>query len=98
MSSLVIKLSYGSTSVARVNAGKQATLLCQSNDDSHRFMFWKVIDNNNNIVGPNSSYDNDKYNYEVLTGKLYIWVSIFKIFFMAQYWPSVPSGPLCTLK
>ncbi|XP_057340121.1 uncharacterized protein LOC130677392 [Microplitis mediator] len=73
ISLLVIESSYGSTSVARVNAGKQATLLCQSNDDNHRFMFWKVIDNHNNIVGPNSSYDNDKYNYEVLTGKLYIW-------------------------
>ncbi|KAG8040225.1 hypothetical protein G9C98_000795 [Cotesia typhae] len=72
ISSLVFEIN-GLTSVARAVAGQQATLLCRSNDDNHRFMFWKVIDNNNNIVGPDSFFDANKYNYQVLTGKLFIW-------------------------
>lgn len=87
ISSLVFEIN-GLTSVARAVAGQQATLLCRSNDDNHRFMFWKVIDNNNNIVGPDSFFDTDKYNYQVLTGKLFIWVSFSRApkLGLAQIW------------
>ncbi|XP_034937139.1 uncharacterized protein [Chelonus insularis] len=61
----------GTMSVTQVRAGEQATLYCLSNDHDHRFMFWQL--ENKNIVGPGNQFDGKKFNYEVLTGKLFIW-------------------------
>lgn len=64
-----------STTVAVVEAGHLAELPCPSSDDNHRFMFWQLTDDKN-IIGPGNPIDENKYNYEVLTGKLLIRVSI----------------------
>lgn len=60
--------------VTKVPAGHIAELPCLSSDDHHRFMFWHLTDNNR-IIGPGNLMDENKYNYEVLTGKLFIRVS-----------------------
>lgn len=57
--------------VTEVSAGHLAELPCMSNDDEHRFMFWQLTDHNH-IIGPGNPLDEKKYNYEVLTGKLFI--------------------------
>lgn len=57
--------------VKEVAAGHLAELPCLSNDDQHRFMFWQLSDDKN-IIGPGNTLDENKYNYEVLTGKLFI--------------------------
>lgn len=61
-------------SVTEVQAGHLAVLPCLSSDDEHRFMFWHLTDDRQ-IIGPGNPLDNQKYNYEVLTGKLFIRVS-----------------------
>jgi hypothetical protein len=60
-----------SVTVTEVPAGHLAELPCLSSDDLHRFMFWQLTDNSHTI-GPGNPLDENKYNYEVLTGKLYI--------------------------
>lgn len=60
--------------VKEVTAGHLAELPCLSNDDHHRFMFWQF--GNNDIIGPGNPLNEKKYNYEVLTGKLFIRVSL----------------------
>ncbi|XP_015184979.1 PREDICTED: uncharacterized protein LOC107070932 isoform X1 [Polistes dominula] len=57
--------------VEEVAVGHLAQLPCQSNDDQHRFMFWQLTDDSR-IIGPGNPIDVNKYNYEVLTGTLYI--------------------------
>ncbi|XP_076249576.1 uncharacterized protein LOC143188925 isoform X2 [Calliopsis andreniformis] len=57
--------------VTEVPAGHLAELPCLSSDDYHRFMFWQLTDDRR-IIGPGNAMDENKYNYEVLTGKLYI--------------------------
>ncbi|XP_012164559.1 uncharacterized protein LOC126915516 isoform X1 [Bombus affinis] len=57
--------------VTKVPAGHIAELPCLSSDDHHRFMFWHLT-GNNRIIGPGNLMDENKYNYEVLTGKLFI--------------------------
>ncbi|XP_043521302.1 uncharacterized protein LOC122534585 [Frieseomelitta varia] len=61
----------GSVTVTEVPAGHLAELPCLSSDDHHRFMFWQLTDDNR-IIGPGNPMDENKYNYEVLTGKLFI--------------------------
>jgi len=57
--------------VTEVPAGHLAELPCPSSDDQHRFMFWQLTDDKG-IIGPGNPLDSEKYNYEVLTGKLLI--------------------------
>ncbi|XP_043267378.1 uncharacterized protein [Venturia canescens] len=57
--------------VTEVPAGHLAELPCLSSDDHHRFMFWQLTDDRN-IIGPGNPMNEEKYNYEVLTGKLMI--------------------------
>ncbi|XP_011296762.1 uncharacterized protein [Fopius arisanus] len=57
--------------VKEVQSGHLAELPCLSSDDHHRFMFWELI-GDNKIIGPGNPLDVEKYNYEVLTGKLLI--------------------------
>ncbi|XP_066585786.1 uncharacterized protein [Prorops nasuta] len=64
-------LVHGTVTVTEVQAGHLAELPCLSSDDHHRFMFWQLTDDRN-IIGPGNPLDEQKYNYEVLTGKLYI--------------------------
>ncbi|XP_015432032.1 PREDICTED: uncharacterized protein LOC107188277 [Dufourea novaeangliae] len=61
----------GTITVTEVPAGHLAELPCLSSDDHHRFMFWQLTDDRR-IIGPGNSMDENKYNYEVLTGKLFI--------------------------
>ncbi|XP_034239894.1 uncharacterized protein LOC117644487 [Thrips palmi] len=56
--------------VKEVAAGAMAILECHSNDDHHRFAYWQLHDDK--VVGPGNAYDDYKYKYEVLTGRLYI--------------------------
>lgn len=57
--------------VTEVAAGHLAELPCLSSDDQHRFIFWQLTDDRH-VIGPGNPLDVNKYNYEVLTGKLYI--------------------------
>lgn len=56
--------------VKEVAAGGMAILDCHSNDDHHRFAYWQLHDDK--VVGPGNAYDDFKYKYEVLTGRLFI--------------------------
>lgn len=60
--------------VKEVPAGTTAVLNCDSNDFDHNFMFW--LFDKNQVIGPGNEYDERKYKYEVLSGKLHIDVSI----------------------
>ncbi|XP_053995233.1 uncharacterized protein LOC128885281 isoform X1 [Hylaeus anthracinus] len=69
---LLINRFVGSTiTVTEVPVGHLAELPCLSSDDDHRFMFWQLTDDRR-IIGPGNEMDENKYNYEVLTGKLFI--------------------------
>lgn len=72
MSSTLDSATY--STVTEVPAGSRAELECQSNDFDHNFKFW--ILGSNKVVGPGSDYDERKYKYKVLSGKLQIDVSI----------------------
>lgn len=81
MPSLVENLAdIKSSVVTEVPAGATAVLNCDSNDYAHNFMFWLLDAHPLKIIGPDSSYDNRKYKYEVLSGKLHINVSGIKIY------------------
>lgn len=56
--------------VTEVPAGSTAVLNCESNDYAHNFMFWML--DKNTVIGPGNDYDERKYKYEVLSGKLHI--------------------------
>ncbi|XP_052122011.1 uncharacterized protein LOC113215924 [Frankliniella occidentalis] len=56
--------------VKEVPAGAMAELECPSNDDHHRFSYWQT--HNDKVIGPGNEYNDYKYKYEVLTGKLFI--------------------------
>ncbi|XP_050429561.1 uncharacterized protein LOC126838849 [Adelges cooleyi] len=56
--------------VIEVEPGATAVLECPSNDKDHRFQFWWL--KSNEIIGPGSDMDSNKFRYEVLTGTLYI--------------------------
>lgn len=71
LSLIVTNYEAESVTVTEVKAGNLAELPCPSNDDHHRFMFWQLSDEKI-IVGPGNPIDQEKYNYEVLTGKLLI--------------------------
>lgn len=62
------------SAVTEVSAGSRVVLECQSNDFDHNFKFW--ILNSNKVIGPDNDYEERKYKYEVLSGKLHIDVSI----------------------
>ncbi|XP_033216516.1 uncharacterized protein LOC117172564 [Belonocnema kinseyi] len=68
---LLVTKYVESVTVTEVKAGHLAELPCLSSDDHHRFMFWQLSDDKN-IIGPGNPLDHQKYNYEVLTGKLLI--------------------------
>lgn len=70
--------------VTEVEAGHLAELPCLSIDDNHRFMFWQLTDDHD-IIGPGNSLDHNKYNYEVLTGKLLIRVIFLPFFFHTSF-------------
>lgn len=59
--------------VKQVPAGSRTVLNCLSNDLDHNFMFW--LFNGSDVIGPGNAYNEKKYKYEVLSGKLYIDVS-----------------------
>ncbi|XP_076178905.1 uncharacterized protein LOC143152531 isoform X2 [Ptiloglossa arizonensis] len=73
LSVLLLKTGFvdGTITVTEVPAGHLAELPCLSSDDHHRFMFWQLTDDRR-IIGPGNPMDENKYNYEVLTGKLFI--------------------------
>lgn len=76
-SSLILQKSEctsDTVTVKEVTAGHLAELPCLSSDDHHRFMFWQF--GSNDIIGPGNPLNEKKYNYEVLTGKLMIRVSV----------------------
>ncbi|XP_013134792.1 PREDICTED: uncharacterized protein LOC106100473 isoform X1 [Papilio polytes] len=56
--------------VKEVPAGSTAVLNCNSNDYAHNFMFWLV--NKTKVIGPDNDFDERKYKYNVLSGKLKI--------------------------
>lgn len=58
--------------VHRVKAGETVVLPCFSNDDDHRFQYWEM--GNDKIVGPWNKHNQNKYKYEVWSGKLIIQV------------------------
>lgn len=62
-----------SLTVKEVPAGSTAVLNCHSNDLDHNFMFW--LFNGTDVIGPGNVYNEQKYKYEVLSGKLHIHVS-----------------------
>lgn len=57
----------------KVQFGKNVTLQCHSVDDDHNFLLWELP--KGDVIVPEKLYDNIKYEYEVLTGKLTIKVS-----------------------
>ncbi|CAH0669050.1 unnamed protein product [Spodoptera exigua] len=56
--------------VTEIPAGSTAVLNCHSNDVDHNFMFW--LFNGTDVIGPGNVYNEQKYKYEVLSGKLHI--------------------------
>lgn len=60
--------------VIEVTQGDTAVLRCPSNDEHHRFQFWWMKPDQ--IIGPGTALNSDKFKYEVLTGTLYIKVGI----------------------
>lgn len=60
--------------VKEVPAGSTAVLNCHSNDVDHNFMFW--LFNGTDVIGPGNVYNEQKYKYNVLSGKLQIHVSL----------------------
>lgn len=66
-----------SLEVAEVPAGSTAVLNCTSNDYNHNFMFWLL--NKTQVIGPGNDYDERKFKYNVLSGRLSIDVSWFKL-------------------
>lgn len=73
MSSIIGNSYVKNQIVTEVSEGSTAVLSCDSNDYDHNFMFW--LFDKNRIIGPGNEYDERKYKYEVLSGKLYINVS-----------------------
>ncbi|XP_046978385.1 uncharacterized protein LOC124544040 [Vanessa cardui] len=61
-----------STVVTEVPAGSTVVLNCDSNDFDHNFMFWLMDSHPLQIIGPETTFDEKKYKYEVLSGKLHI--------------------------
>lgn len=74
MPSIEESASIKSVVVTEVPAGSTAVLNCHSNDYDHNFMFW--LFDKNKVIGPGNDYDERKFKYEVLSGKLHIDVSI----------------------
>lgn len=72
-----------SSVVTEVPAGATAVLKCNSNDYDHNFMFW--LFDKNKVIGPGNVYDERKYKYEVLSGKLHIDVCKFFIKLLPLY-------------
>ncbi|XP_046834411.1 uncharacterized protein LOC124431062 isoform X1 [Vespa crabro] len=64
-------IARATVTVKEIMAGHLAELPCLSSDDQHRFMFWQLTDDRH-VIGPGNPLDVNKYNYEVLTGTLYI--------------------------
>lgn len=60
--------------VIEVAQGETAVLQCPSNDKDHRFQFWWMKPDQ--IIGPGTVLNTEKFKYEVLTGTLYIKVRI----------------------
>ncbi|XP_028167765.1 uncharacterized protein LOC114358088 isoform X2 [Ostrinia furnacalis] len=56
--------------VTEVPAGTTAVLNCNSNDYNHNFLFWLL--NKTQVIGPGNDYDERKFKYNVLSGKLHI--------------------------
>lgn len=75
----------GVVTVTEVPAGHLAELPCLSSDDHHRFMFWQLTDDSR-IIGPGNPMDENKYNYEVLTGKLFIRVILLTYNLLVSFW------------
>lgn len=69
-------------SVIEVSPGDTAVLQCPSNDEHHRFQFWWMKPDQ--IIGPGTTINSDKFKYEVLTGTLYIKVG--KIILLLYYY------------
>lgn len=56
--------------VVEVKVGETAVLPCPSDDDQHRFQYWKL--DSDVIIGPGAELDKHKYKYEVWSGKLFV--------------------------
>jgi len=66
----VKNIEMNENALIEVSPGETAVLQCPSNDEHHRFQFWWMKPDQ--IIGPGSVLDSDKFRYEVLTGTLYI--------------------------
>ncbi|KAJ3641221.1 hypothetical protein Zmor_027736 [Zophobas morio] len=55
--------------LVQVPWGETATLLCESNDENHSFIYW-YLNERDLVIGPGNVYDNGKFRYEVLSGNL----------------------------
>lgn len=64
------RVALADVMVKEVPVGGVAILDCPSNDDHHRFQYWET--HNDKVIGPDNPYNEYKYKYEVLTGRLYI--------------------------
>lgn len=58
-----------------IDYGRTAQVHCRSNDENHNFMFWEF--GNDIVIGPGNKYNRSKYEYEVLSGILYIKVILY---------------------
>ncbi|XP_066252615.1 uncharacterized protein [Euwallacea similis] len=57
--------------VRTVPWGTNVILRCRSNDETHNFLYWHLI-NKGVIIGPANDYDIAKFRYEILSGNLKI--------------------------
>lgn len=57
--------------ILEADVGGIVRLPCENMGDNHRFMIWQLPDDQR-VIGPNNSFDHNKYNYKVLSGELFI--------------------------
>ncbi|XP_050303631.1 uncharacterized protein LOC126741287 isoform X2 [Anthonomus grandis grandis] len=57
--------------VRTVPHGATVVLECRSNDPTHNFQYWHLL-NSGIIIGPENEFDKAKYRFEVLSGNLTI--------------------------
>ncbi|GJQ82091.1 hypothetical protein Trydic_g6963 [Trypoxylus dichotomus] len=56
--------------IVEVPEGHTVQISCESEDGNHAFAFWELA--SRDILGPGNEYDENKYEYNVLNGTLYV--------------------------
>lgn len=56
--------------IVEVPEGHTVQISCESKDGNHSFAFWELA--SRDILGPGNEYDENKYEYNVLNGTLYV--------------------------